>query len=113
MSALSTHVLDIARGMPASGITICLYALATPAGERHFLAEALTNADGRTDAPLATALPSGTYEITYDVAPYFARFLVDAFYDEIPLRVRLDGAIARYHVPLLLSPWGYSTYRGS
>jgi 5-hydroxyisourate hydrolase len=113
VSALSTHVLDIARGLPASGIAICLYALGTSAGERHLLAEALTNADGRTDAPLAPRLPSGTYEITYDVAAYFARTSQETFYEEIPVRVRIDGAVARYHVPLLLSPWGYSTYRGS
>ncbi len=108
---LSTHVLDTAAGLPAAGITITLTRIvdnqSTP------LATAVTNTDGRTDTPLATELEAGTYELTFDVAPYFAERNVEAFYDTIAIRFRIDDATRRYHVPLLLAPWGYSTYRGS
>ncbi len=113
MSALSTHVLDIARGVPASGIPIWLFVLEETAGERQLITQTLTDADGRTGSPLAIDLPSGTYEIVYAVEAYFARLAQASFFNEIPVRVRLEAAVARYHVPLLLSPWGYSTYRGS
>jgi 5-hydroxyisourate hydrolase len=107
---LSTHVLDTARGTPASGIGIALYALTD---SRTLLAEAITNTDGRTDAPLATALPPGTYELVFAVAAYFAAAANPAFYGDIPIRFTLTGDANHYHVPLLLSPWGYTTYRGS
>ncbi|HTJ25853.1 MAG TPA: hydroxyisourate hydrolase [Candidatus Limnocylindria bacterium] len=112
MSAtLSTHVLDLGRGAPGAGITLALYALD---GERRSrLAEAITNVDGRTDAPLATALAPGLYELVFEVGPYFARTATPTFFDTIPIRFRIDATGTRYHVPLLLSPWGYSTYRGS
>ncbi len=108
---LSTHVLDTARGAPASGITIALYAV--NASARTLLAEAITNADGRTDAPLATALPAGTYELVFAVTAYFAAAASPAFYGDIPIRFQLAGDTDHYHVPLLLSPWSYTTYRGS
>jgi 5-hydroxyisourate hydrolase len=108
---LSTHVLDTALGRPAAGIAI---ALASIEGEtRTPLATAITNADGRTDAPLADRLAPGTYELTFGVGPYFAACAVSAFYDVIAVRFRIELAGQRYHVPLLLAPWGYSTYRGS
>ncbi|HEY0380691.1 MAG TPA: hydroxyisourate hydrolase [Candidatus Elarobacter sp.] len=107
---LTTHVLDTARGVPGSGISIGLFALA--GGERTLLHVAVTNADGRTDAPLATDLTPGPYELVFAVMDYFARDGVATFFDEITVRFVIgDGA--RYHVPLLLSPWSYSTYRGS
>jgi 5-hydroxyisourate hydrolase len=109
---LSTHVLDTARGVPAAGVAIALYALDGEA--RTLIAQAVTNDDGRTDAPLSGDLPTGSYEIVFAVAAYFARVGVRAFYDTIPIRFILEAASSpRYHVPLLLSPWGYSTYRGS
>jgi 5-hydroxyisourate hydrolase len=111
MATVSTHVLDVARGRPAEGIVVGLFAL--DEGHRRHVATAHTNADGRTDGPLATGLAAGTYELLFAVAEYFARDGVSAFFDAIPIRVRIDEANARYHVPLLLSPWGYSTYRGS
>jgi len=107
---LSTHVLDTARGVPAAGIAVTLIALD---GEPRTLAQATTNADGRTDAPLAVDLPAGRYELTFVVAPYFALAGVAAFYDAIPIRFRIDDPARDHHVPLLLAPWGYSTYRGS
>jgi 5-hydroxyisourate hydrolase len=108
---LSTHVLDSARGTPAAGITISLYALE---GERReLLGQAVTNADGRTDAALATALGPGTYELVFAAAAYFAAARTRSFYGDIPIRFTLGGDGEHYHVPLLLSPWSYTTYRGS
>jgi hydroxyisourate hydrolase len=109
---LSTHVLDTATGSPAAGIAITLAAIdergaATP------ITTATTNADGRTDAPLAQELAVGIYELAFAVAPYFARAGVAAFYDTITVRFHIASTTGKYHVPLLLSPWGYSTYRGS
>jgi len=111
MATVSTHVLDVARGRPADGIVVGLFALEE--GRRRHVATAHTNADGRTDAPLATDLGTGSYELLFAVSDYFAREGVAGFFDTVPIRFRIDDAAARYHVPLLLSPWGYSTYRGS
>ena len=111
MATVSTHVLDVARGRPAEGIVVGLFAL--DEGHRRHVATAHTNADGRTGEPLATGLAAGAYELLFAVTDYFARDGTSAFYDAIPIRFRIDDAAARYHVPLLLAPWGYSTYRGS
>jgi 5-hydroxyisourate hydrolase len=107
---LTTHVLDTSTGAPASGIAIALHAVRD--GTRTKLAEATTNGDGRTDAPLAETLQRGRYEMTFSVASYFARRGVAAFYDEITIRFVVEDE-RHHHVPLLLAPWGYSTYRGS
>ena len=110
---LTTHVLDTARGQPASGIRVELHRV--DGGTRTLLAEAITNADGRADDPV---LPSdrfapGTYELTFFVADYLADGSAETgFLDDVPLRFRMSEA-DHYHVPLLLSPFGYSTYRGS
>jgi len=110
-ATLTTHVLDTARGIPGAGIPVRLYQLD---GEtRRLIVEPTTNGDGRTDAPLATSLAPGTYELVFAVGAYFARTATATFFDEIPVRFTVDDAGGRYHVPLLLSPWGYSTYRGS
>ncbi len=108
---ISTHVLDTARGRPAEGILVGLFALED--GARRHVATRTTNDDGRTDAPLGTELAPGTYELVFAVREYFARDGTASFYDVIPIRFELDGGSERYHVPLLLSPWGYATYRGS
>ncbi|PTA68483.1 hydroxyisourate hydrolase [Deinococcus arcticus] len=113
-AGLSTHVLDTARGRPAAGIRLELFRV----GERRErLCGAVTNADGRTDAPLIArgALRAGTYELVFEVAPYFADLTGgDApFLDVVTLRFTVADAGAHYHVPLLVSPWAYSTYRGS
>jgi 5-hydroxyisourate hydrolase len=118
MSAkLGTHVLDTAHGCPAQGMKIELWSLAGE--ERTLITTAKTNADGRTDVPLLSAdeMKTGQYEIVFFVGDYFAaksptlpkiRFL-----DKVPVRFGIADAGASYHVPLLCSPWSYSTYRGS
>jgi 5-hydroxyisourate hydrolase len=117
MGHLSTHVLDTARGCPAAGIPVSLFRIA-PDGTASLVTQALTNQDGRTDAPLLSgpSFATGTYELTFAVAAYFAASLSDdaaPFLDMVPLRFTLADPDARYHVPLLVSPWSYATYRGS
>lgn len=112
---LTTHVLDTARGTPASGLAITLHRLD---GARTLLAETVTNADGRTDSPILPVerFATGRYELTFAAGDYLrAQGLAGdlLFLDEIPIRFGIDDASAHYHVPLLLSPFGYSTYRGS
>ena len=109
---LSTHVLDTATGRPAAGVKIRLY------GAGQLLVEAETNSDGRTDQPLIaeTSLVAGDYRIEFEVGEYFARQQhVDArrFLNVVPIAFTVDDATRGYHVPLLVSPWAYSTYRGS
>jgi 5-hydroxyisourate hydrolase len=114
---LTTHVLDTARGLPAAGIKITLYRLSDTA--RHPITEVATNADGRTDAPIlpAGAMTVGTYELVFHCGDYIDAHGMSAdavkFLDQIPIRFGITDAAAHYHVPLLLSPYGYSTYRGS
>ena len=107
---LSTHVLDTARGVPGAGIPVALYALEGDA--RRLVARAETNDDGRTSPALGTGLAAGTYELVFEVAAYFERTATPSFYDRIAVRVRLAGERG-YHVPLILTPWSYTTYRGS
>jgi 2-oxo-4-hydroxy-4-carboxy-5-ureidoimidazoline decarboxylase len=114
---LSTHVLDTHAGRPAVGIAIELYEFA--GGQAHRIAQALTNADGRTDRPLIAdrPLPIGRYELRFAVGDHFRRRGVEAgdppFLDIVPLRFSIAEPEGHYHVPLLCSPWSYSTYRGS
>jgi 5-hydroxyisourate hydrolase len=110
MSAtLSTHVLDTARGKPAAMIPIALFALE---GERREIARALTDPDGRA-GPFDAQLAPGSYELVFAVGEYFGGHGMETFFFEIPVRFHIREGTGRYHVPLLLSPWGYSTYRGS
>jgi 5-hydroxyisourate hydrolase len=104
---LTTHVLDTARGQPAAGVRIELARVDGDA--RTPLKTVVTNDDGRTDEPLLTSLEAGTYELTFAVGEHFR----EGLYDEVPIRFRIEDAGAHYHVPLLVSPWSYSTYRGS
>ena len=108
MGKLSTHVLDLLHGRPAAGMTIELRSTDAHA----VLKTVTTNADGRTDAPLLVddALVAGEYELTFHVGDYFGE---TAFLDRVPVRFRVVDASANYHVPLLCTPWAYSTYRGS
>ncbi|WP_417526037.1 hydroxyisourate hydrolase [Marinovum sp.] len=114
---LTTHILDTARGCPAEGIRITLYRLSS--GSREQIAETVTNDDGRTDAPILPAerFETGSYELVFHAGEYLrstGQVSEDIlFLDEIPLRFGMNDAEAHYHVPLLLSPYGYSTYRGS
>jgi 5-hydroxyisourate hydrolase len=114
---LTTHVLDTARGCPAEGLRIVLYRIGPQGAEK--LAEMLTNADGRTDAHILPkeAFATGTYELVFHAGDYL-RASGQAgddplFLDQVPIRFGMADAQAHYHVPLLLSPYGYSTYRGS
>ncbi|MGB8265930.1 MAG: hydroxyisourate hydrolase [Candidatus Velthaea sp.] len=108
-ATLSSHVLDTARGVPAAGVAVTLFRI--DGAQRAVAGVATTDADGRTGAQLGSGLAPGTYEVVFHVAAYFGA--TPAFYDEITVRIVLDGSRERYHVPLLLAPYGYSTYRGS
>jgi 5-hydroxyisourate hydrolase len=110
--ALTTHVLDVAHGRPARGVPIELWR------DDVRIAAAVTNDDGRTDAPLVApgALEVGVYELRFVVGTYFADRGITAdppFLDVIPVRFGIADAGADHHVPLLVTPWSYSTYRGS
>ncbi len=113
MGRLTTHVLDTARGRPAAGMAIVL-----SRGDG-VLARAVTNADGRTDAPLlqGEALVAGTYELAFHAGDWLRREGLSTgetlFLDLIPIRFGIADAAAHYHVPLLISPFAYATYRGS
>ncbi|MBE1296980.1 hydroxyisourate hydrolase [Phycobacter azelaicus] len=114
---LTTHVLDTARGCPAAGMTITLFRV--EGARREALAEMTTNSDGRTDSPILpqNGFGVGTYELEFDAGAYL-RATGQAsedplFLDTVPIRFGISDADAHYHVPLLLSPFGYSTYRGS
>lgn len=112
---LTTHVLDTARGVPAAGLRITLDRLGGSLRER--LAEVVTNDDGRTDSPILPreGFVPGSYELTFHAGEYLrgtgAALTHPPFLDEIPIRFGMEAG--HYHVPLLLSPFGYSTYRGS
>jgi 5-hydroxyisourate hydrolase len=114
---LTTHVLDTMHGCPGAGLRLELFRLQGERRER--LADARTNEDGRLDAPLleGDALRPGIYEIAFHVGDYFrragARLPAQPFLDVVPVRFGLDSALEHYHVPLLIAPYGYSTYRGS
>jgi 5-hydroxyisourate hydrolase len=109
-ATLSTHVLDTATGLPAQGVGVTLYRI--DGAQRTTIGAATTNADGRTGVEFPR-IEAGTYALVFNVQEYFDRRAVAAFYDEIIVRFRIGDDGGHYHVPLLLSPWGYSTYRGS
>ena len=108
MSALTTHVLDTMRGQPAAGMKVALWSL----DKKALLKTVETNKDGRTDAPLldGDSMVAGNYELTFFVGDYFGE---KKFLDRVPVRFIISNANTKYHVPLLVSPWSYSTYRGS
>jgi 5-hydroxyisourate hydrolase len=110
---LTTHVLDTAKGTPAAGLRIALFRLTD--GGRSKIAETLTNADGRTDGPIlpSEAFATGEYELVFHAGDYLrGQGMTDGFLDIVPIRFRMSEA-SHYHVPLLLSPFSYATYRGS
>lgn len=116
---LSTHVLDTFSGRPAPGVAITLLELATD-GDHRVVASAVTNSDGRTDAPLIAnrPIPFGQYELRFEIGAYFAKLGAvkndgPAFLDIVPIRFGVAEPEGHYHVPLLASPWSYTTYRGS
>ncbi|MGK7924871.1 MAG: hydroxyisourate hydrolase [Spirulina sp.] len=119
MGKLTTHVLDTARGCPAAGMAIALWQIDPASNERTLLKQIQTNSDGRADEPLLRdeALKIGVYELVFEVAAYFQSQGVQMsdppFLDRVPIRFGISDRHAHYHVPLLASPWSYSTYRGS
>ena len=116
MGRLTTHVLDTANGRPGAGLRIDLFAVAP---ERRLLKSVETNADGRCEEPLleGQAFAAGTYELVFAAGAYFralgAELTDPPFVDEVVIRFGIADAAEHYHVPLLVSPWSYSTYRGS
>lgn len=117
MGRLTTHVLDTAAGRPGQGIRIELFRLAGAARDK--IAEGRTNDDGRLDAPIleGEALTAGSYELVFHAGEYLAGNAIDTgdprFLDTVPIRFGVADPGQHYHVPLLLSPYGYTTYRGS
>ncbi len=118
MAKLSTHVLDTAQGKPAAGVRVDLFVL-LPDGTRSLLVSTSTNHDGRTDAPLLAGdtIPTGVFELQFYAGDYFATQGLPTpqppFVDVVPLRFGIAEPGGHYHVPLLVSPWSFSTYRGS
>jgi 5-hydroxyisourate hydrolase len=116
---LTTHVLDTARGRPAEGMSVELLRHSADGGAPESLRQTRTNVDGRTDQPLLGPgeLRAGSYELRFDVGAYFAGSGLAAddppFLGLVPVRFAVADPEAGYHVPLLVSPWAYSTYRGS
>src|SRR3954462_11843513 len=114
---LTTHVLDTAQGYPAVGIEVTLFRLEEGGEERTMLTQATTNPDGRLDKPLLTGddMQPGTYELLFGVSDYFKTQPVtlpeQPFLAQVPVRFCIADPQAHYHVPLLVSPWAYSTYR--
>jgi 5-hydroxyisourate hydrolase len=117
VSRITTHILDVSRGAPAAGVGVELYRITGVA--RHLVSSAVTNADGRTAEPLLVepVLPDAVFELVFHAGPYFQALglpLTDPpFLDRVVIRFGVAGKSGSYHVPLLLSPYGYSTYRGS
>jgi 2-oxo-4-hydroxy-4-carboxy-5-ureidoimidazoline decarboxylase len=111
---LSTHVLDTGKGRPAPGVRIALHEIGGSA--RALLKEAVTNADGRTNAPLIAGEPLriGTYQLTFHMGDYFGDYFGGAgFLHIVPIRFSIAEPEGHYHVPLLVTRWSYTTYRGS
>ena len=114
---LTTHVLDTANGCPGEGISLSLYKI--EAGSAQLIVEAVTNYDGRVDSPILAGADfvKGTYELRFSAGDYFrargTELAEPAFLDEVVIRFGLADEAAHYHVPLLISPYSYSTYRGS
>jgi 5-hydroxyisourate hydrolase len=113
MSAITTHILDISLGRPAAGVPATLEVEA--AGGWKLVGKGTTNADGRISDLVSkeTTLLGGVYRLIFDTARYFAAQNVEGFYPQVTIVFRLQDPAQHYHVPLLLSPFGYSTYRGS
>jgi 5-hydroxyisourate hydrolase len=110
MSTVTTHVLDTARGAPAAGVAVRLESVS---GADQEIGRASTDADGRVRGIGPDRLPPGTYRLVFDTAAYFAQQRTAGFFPEVAITFTVDGDGQHYHVPLLLSPFGYATYRGS
>ena len=115
MSAITTHVLDVTRGRPAANIPVLLESQESSAAEWRPIGRGTTDADGRLRSLLPDGEPLlvGVYRLVFNTAQYFANGGVDAFYPRVIIEFETVPGEAHYHVPLLLSPFGYSTYRGT
>ena len=113
MSTITTHILDTARGKPAGGVPATLEV--ESAGAWELVGKGTTNADGRISdlVPKEVTLTAGVYRLVFETAKYFANNQIEGFYPQVTVVFRVDDPAKHYHVPLLLSPFGYSTYRGS
>ena len=117
MGKLSTHVLDITKGKPGAGVKLALYVIEN--GQKRLLKNAVTNIDGRCDEPLLAGeeVRAGKYELVFAAGDYFAAQGVELpsprFVDEVVIAFGIADPAQNYHVPLVVSPWAYSTYRGS
>lgn len=114
MSGITTHILDVSIGRPAAGVRVCLERQ-TSSGVWESIGIQETDADGRARGLISEDPPfaAGTYRLVFGVGAYFKSNEVDGFYDEVMIAFKVNDASQHYHVPLLLSPFGYSTYRGS
>lgn len=112
MSEITTHVLDTSLGCPAAGVSVTLEAREGATGWKQ-LGRGATDANGRLRNLAPRALPAGTYRLTFDTRAYFESRQAASFYPEVAIVFEVHDASAKYHVPLLISPYGYSTYRGS
>ena len=113
MSGITTHILDVSIGRPAAGVDVRLERRTD--GHWEPIGSQTTDADGRARGlvPDDRSLTAGSYRLVFDVGAYFKNSEVDSFYDEVTIAFNVEDASQHYHVPLLLSPFGYSTYRGS
>lgn len=113
MSGITTHILDISRGRPAGGVAVVLEVRSDEGWQ--VLGQGTTDADGRLKdlLPVGFNLAAGAYRLTFRTSDYFAAQHVESFYPEVNISFIVGDAAAHYHVPLLVSPFGYSTYRGS
>ena len=111
MSAVTTHVLDTSRGQPAAGVPVVL-SVRAESGEWREIARGSTDKDGRVRL-VSTQVPRGLYRMVFDTAAYFRAWNLEGFYPEVGITFEIRDPAQHYHVPLLLSPYGYSTYRGS
>lgn len=112
-SPITTHVLDTALGRPAEGVSIILSSISSD-GEWTLLASGLTNGDGRIDdLMVAGSLQAGVYQMRFEIGEYFRSLELRGFYPEAVITFEVSSVDEHYHIPLLLSPFGYSTYRGS
>ena len=109
---ISTHVLDLETGSPAAGFPVALFRLADD-GQPELLAETETDGDGRVHSLLEDPLTEGSYQLVFDVAAYLDAENRDGFFENMAVGFRIDDPGRSYHVPLLLTPFGFSTYRGS
>jgi 5-hydroxyisourate hydrolase len=111
MTRITSHVLDTSVGRPATGLTVRLERIGAENPEP--VASAVTDADGRVRDWLPSAIPAGRYRLVFETGPWFRAAGRDTLYPEVRIDVEVSDAVPHYHLPLLLSPFGYSTYRGS